>query len=155
MALIKCAECGKEISQKAASCPGCGAVPKENLLQKNMGCGGLIFLLLAVFVIFSIWPAEPPPSPSSKPAPALVSPEIRRLATEKFTGLPGISRTEWLDGDFIIQAAENGSSWEPVADSTCAWIRSQGAPAGFSVIVLDASAVANKRWEQLAHQRCN
>ena len=25
MALIKCGECGKEISDKAASCPGCGA----------------------------------------------------------------------------------------------------------------------------------
>jgi hypothetical protein len=25
MALIKCAECGKEVSEKAAACPGCGA----------------------------------------------------------------------------------------------------------------------------------
>jgi len=25
MALIKCAECGKEVSDKAAACPGCGA----------------------------------------------------------------------------------------------------------------------------------
>lgn len=25
MALIKCDECGKEVSDKAASCPGCGA----------------------------------------------------------------------------------------------------------------------------------
>ncbi|MDE5803214.1 MAG: zinc-ribbon domain-containing protein [Lachnospiraceae bacterium] len=24
MALIKCPECGKEISDKASSCPGCG-----------------------------------------------------------------------------------------------------------------------------------
>lgn len=33
MALIKCPECGKEISDKAASCPNCGcpiAVPKAN-----------------------------------------------------------------------------------------------------------------------------
>ncbi len=25
MALIKCSECGKEVSDKAAACPGCGA----------------------------------------------------------------------------------------------------------------------------------
>jgi hypothetical protein len=25
MALIKCAECGKEVSEKALACPGCGA----------------------------------------------------------------------------------------------------------------------------------
>jgi hypothetical protein len=25
MALVKCGECGKEISDKAAACPGCGA----------------------------------------------------------------------------------------------------------------------------------
>lgn len=29
MALIKCPECGKEISDKAISCPGCGAPSKE------------------------------------------------------------------------------------------------------------------------------
>ena len=29
MALIKCTECGQEISQKAASCPKCGAPPKK------------------------------------------------------------------------------------------------------------------------------
>jgi len=27
MALIKCTECGKEVSDKAAACPGCGAPP--------------------------------------------------------------------------------------------------------------------------------
>jgi len=25
MALVKCTECGKEVSDKAAACPGCGA----------------------------------------------------------------------------------------------------------------------------------
>ena len=32
MALIKCAECGREISDKAAACPGCGA-PQDVLFQ--------------------------------------------------------------------------------------------------------------------------
>lgn len=34
MALIKCAECGKEISDKAPSCPSCGN-PINNKLQQK------------------------------------------------------------------------------------------------------------------------
>ena len=29
MALIKCSECGREISDKAVSCPGCGCPVSE------------------------------------------------------------------------------------------------------------------------------
>lgn len=39
MALIKCTECGKEISDKAASCPNCGAVVKKKFCQH---CGAQI-----------------------------------------------------------------------------------------------------------------
>ena len=33
MAMIKCPECGKEISDKAVSCPNCGAVVKKKFCQ--------------------------------------------------------------------------------------------------------------------------
>lgn len=39
MALINCLECGKEISDKAASCPNCGAVVKKKFCQH---CGETI-----------------------------------------------------------------------------------------------------------------
>ena len=36
MALIKCSECGKEVSDKASSCPNCGApVESENNMQEK------------------------------------------------------------------------------------------------------------------------
>ena len=36
MALIKCSECGKEVSDKASACPNCGApVEIENNMQEN------------------------------------------------------------------------------------------------------------------------
>lgn len=35
MALVKCAECGKEISDKAESCPNCGFVNKEYVSKEN------------------------------------------------------------------------------------------------------------------------
>ena len=39
MALINCPECGKEISDKAASCPNCGATVKKKFCQH---CGEAI-----------------------------------------------------------------------------------------------------------------
>jgi len=56
MSLIKCSECGKEVSSKAQSCPGCGnpikpAPPPEVKVVTASGggggCGVVLFLLLA------------------------------------------------------------------------------------------------------------
>ncbi|MEI6177143.1 MAG: zinc-ribbon domain-containing protein, partial [Verrucomicrobiota bacterium] len=46
MALIKCKECGKEISTSAKACPSCGAP-----LKKRAGCGCLAVGLLAILII--------------------------------------------------------------------------------------------------------
>lgn len=35
MALIKCPECGKEISDKAASCPNCGFPITQGNIEKS------------------------------------------------------------------------------------------------------------------------
>lgn len=49
MALIKCKECGKEISDKAEICPNCGNVLKE----KTKKVGTIIILITSsIFVIF-------------------------------------------------------------------------------------------------------
>lgn len=48
MALIKCRECGNQVSSKAQSCPQCGA----RIARKPMGCGALIGLvLLGAFIV--------------------------------------------------------------------------------------------------------
>ena len=56
MALMKCSECGKEVSSQAQSCPGCGnpikpAPPPEVKVVTagggGSGCGVVLFLLLA------------------------------------------------------------------------------------------------------------
>lgn len=55
MALIKCKECGNEVSSKAETCPKCGA----RVAAKRMGCGtliGVVFLgLIIIGVISSIF----------------------------------------------------------------------------------------------------
>lgn len=52
MALIKCRECQKEISDSAVSCPGCGApvqkVQPVKVQQKNIGCVGVILIIMLV-----------------------------------------------------------------------------------------------------------
>ena len=63
MALIKCSECGKEISDKATTCPNCGCpvlhnnLPIQNLQktskQRNKKHGCLIPVLV-IFILFGI-----------------------------------------------------------------------------------------------------
>ena len=49
MALIKCEECGAEVSSKAEACPQCGV----RVAAKPMGCGTLIGLVILGAVIIS------------------------------------------------------------------------------------------------------
>lgn len=49
MALIKCKECGSEVSSKADACPKCGA----RVAAKPMGCGTLIVAIILGLVIIS------------------------------------------------------------------------------------------------------
>lgn len=38
MALIKCPECGKEVSDRAPACPNCGTLLKMKLKNTNTNC---------------------------------------------------------------------------------------------------------------------
>ncbi|MFC1613915.1 DUF3862 domain-containing protein [Gemmatimonadota bacterium] len=72
MAMMKCKECGNEVSSKAESCPGCGVV-----LKKKTGCltymlAGFLFLIL-LGVIGSLMNDS---TPSSKPKAGLKMPSI-------------------------------------------------------------------------------
>lgn len=49
MALIKCKECGKEVSTSAKNCPSCGAPVK-----KTLGYGGLILIAIIIFVAYQV-----------------------------------------------------------------------------------------------------
>ncbi|HAS1069227.1 TPA: zinc-ribbon domain-containing protein [Enterobacter cloacae] len=52
MALIKCNECGEQVSNKAASCPKCGApIAKKN--RGPSGCMMVFFVIIAAFLIVS------------------------------------------------------------------------------------------------------
>jgi hypothetical protein len=50
MALIKCKECGKEVSSKAESCPHCGARVKA----KESGCLTVLLVLIGLVTFFTL-----------------------------------------------------------------------------------------------------
>ena len=50
MALIKCRECGKEISDKAKTCPNCGKANTNNVNAIDDKKAGIIILVILVFV---------------------------------------------------------------------------------------------------------
>lgn len=63
MALIKCPECGKEMSDKAKSCPNCGYIEKSNrttifsVIKNNPFITGIIviiFIIIACVIGYNI-----------------------------------------------------------------------------------------------------
>jgi zinc-ribbon domain len=59
MALIKCAECGKEVSDKAVSCPACGnplaahitTVQLTSKRWKKFTLAGVAFFIIGLFLL--------------------------------------------------------------------------------------------------------
>lgn len=77
MALISCSECGKQISDKAASCPSCGAPVTA------AAAGG---------AAQAVAPATPGPAPMAPAAPAVAQAPARPAATPPKKGGFGVGR---------------------------------------------------------------
>jgi hypothetical protein len=64
MALINCPECGKQVSEKAPTCPQCGSpiapAKKEKKEAKQYGCGTLIVALVLLFIFISVVTPDKP-----------------------------------------------------------------------------------------------
>ncbi len=92
MALIKCPDCGSDVSSAAPSCPKCGRpiaeTKEETPLKKGRGCLPVILTLLIVGVVAAIFGGHDKPTPSaeSHTSPTSIPPEqpIHRQVT-KFT----------------------------------------------------------------------
>lgn len=111
----------------------------------------------AVHAVPSPAPARAPELavPPASPSPSAGTIAAQDAAMEQFQGMPGIRHVEWLDGDFIIAARDNGKSWQPVAEAACGWIRRRGHTGRFAVVVLEAGALQNRKWTQMARARCS
>lgn len=91
MALIKCKECGTEVSSKAETCLKCGA----RVATKPMGCGtliGVVFLGIIIIVFFSVFSSDTGTGNSSRPT-SLLSTSDAHTASKPVPKLPG---SQWL-----------------------------------------------------------
>ncbi len=98
MALIKCKECGNEISKKAKECPSCGAPLKRG----NIGCGGAILIIIILFIIIGIFSSgekgKTPETIIKKPTP--VTEKKPKLTEEQKRYLEKYVQ-ENIDSEFI------------------------------------------------------
>ena len=72
MALVTCADCSREVSERAQACPHCGApiaarseasqrvrTAEDNPLTRSRGCGDIVlFLLILPVVLALLWLAS-------------------------------------------------------------------------------------------------
>src|SRR6266566_4285281 len=92
MALIRCYECGKEISSLATACPSCGAPPQSTIvppplptearpasLAKQLSWGTIALLTGVVFVLVIRGVTHQPNTPSlaASPTPAIAESATR------------------------------------------------------------------------------
>ncbi|MCK9362162.1 MAG: hypothetical protein M0P74_00945 [Syntrophales bacterium] len=110
MALMKCKECGNDVSAKADSCPKCGAKIKA----KSIGCGGLILVLIVIGIIGALFSqnSNSPSSTPSKPSAA----DIERQVKEQVK----IKKLSWhksgFDNVMLVNATFENKSNRAVKD---------------------------------------
>lgn len=108
MALIKCKECGKEVSNQAAKCPNCGAPVKKSI--GGFGLVVLIFMGMAILgIIISVIVSDHQPRSSS---PSTTSRELRyNLSTDDLKAaqdkLGFVEAASWFGGDVNTGVAFN------------------------------------------------
>jgi hypothetical protein len=110
MALVRCPECGKDVSDQAQICPHCGctrppkAVPKQSAAV-NLGCGFVLLLVGAVFIKVCAFEDEPSPAaPAAERPRAAPVPECRVSAPGSSGAVPLFPTEEGLD-EFISASA--------------------------------------------------
>lgn len=111
MALIKCAECGRDISDTARACPGCGAAPKRARGQSGSKVGPALVLLIGVTSL--VWMCSSADAPSgaakSPDAPDAGARGACGLFIEKYARDPG--SVEHIDQHFWKVTAMQDGTW--------------------------------------------
>jgi hypothetical protein len=103
MALIKCKECGNEVSTKAEACPKCGAK-----LKQKAGCGTILGVaILAVIIIGAFGSIFDSPSDGGADAkPATCGPADLQCLGDKGTIAAGV-----YCADQVEKLAKHSAKW--------------------------------------------
>jgi hypothetical protein len=153
MALIKCRECGKEISSKAQACPNCGAAAR-----KGFGCVGSTLIIIAgVFVIGAIVSGivgKEPPTPTAPKAKEQLAAEKAKADREQARGAKAVAagvvvKSSLRDPESVV--------WESIranddASIICIEYRARngfgGMNRGFVVFVKDRPSQEPSAWNK-------
>jgi len=114
MALQKCKECGREVSDKAKTCPSCGAPVK-----KKSGCSNFFLILVILMIIIAaLSPKKTPVTPASSPlpeqAPSTAKPsEIKEIPKEEILQISSVSPEE-MPKQVVLKSDQSF----PTADGT-------------------------------------
>lgn len=115
MALITCKECGKEVSDQAAACPGCGVpvrvepvapVPPQSLGNKKVGCASVlvVFGLLGLLGLAVVTTMD---HPKDDPVATAFAAMRRQVATDIELKMdPQNARVNDPGGDFYYVCGE-------------------------------------------------
>lgn len=152
MAMIKCKECNREVSDKAKLCPNCGAK-----VQKPVGPLGIILALLVGWFFYSAFSVDnSSPSITKNAAPSVgtiakpqtpqpiwrtnVSIDEMTGAKQAFALSPKVSPTRTMDFPYSNVTAwvgvgcENASEWAFFGFSTAPNISNDDTKSGYHVI---------------------
>jgi len=106
MALIKCKECGAEVSSKAETCPKCGA----RVATKPMGCGALIGVIFLGVIIISALSSI---FSSNTASVAPLSPTVSTPPSPK----PVVPGSQWSYSQ-VADAMSKGTTYHAAVSST-------------------------------------
>lgn len=104
MALQKCEECESEVSNRAKSCPKCGAPIAEPLLKRKFGCGWLVLVCAVVFFAWVSIDSKDTPTDPARSAGESTSP--RSSPPESSYTLPEQSTKELVSGITVSRNTE-------------------------------------------------
>lgn len=116
MALIICGECGRQVSDKASSCPNCGApvatmTAKTQVApptQKSSGCAIAALILLGLFA-FSVMIGQCSRDVESPNSPAAQSPLVPASSQPQMTAVEALAAAKSRWSPDAAPAAEHGA----------------------------------------------
>lgn len=125
MALLKCRECGREISSGARSCPNCGAKPKSQVVT---GCAGGLALFFFIVVIAAFFGGDQESTVTDNEAASIMcgefikkrlrDPESAEFISEPIS-VPAVRNPEGSYYSLLTVRAANGFGGKSVEAFSC------------------------------------
>ena len=144
MALIKCGECGSEISDKAAACPKCDApVPKAPAPKTNHSGGAAAFLAVVVGLIGAVaWFGSS--DEKSSAATAAKADKVCEAGDLRCRGEKGVVAASVYCKDHIERLAKHSVKWvDRTFETKMSHYRWTSKPAGAITFVGDKAEFQN------------